>query len=104
MEEYEYAGLDYIMPNCRGRLPRADTQPRYFTDHGDPTQIKNLIDAMKRRGTENLKIAIFDDAPASWAAARNLDLYNSYVSRIGTSASDRYPIDDLDAFYKYVWD
>ena len=104
VEEYEYAGLDYIMPNCRGRLPRAATDKRYFTDHGDPAQIMKLLDAMKRRGTENLKIAIFDDAPASWAAARNLDLYNSYVPTMGNTAADAYPIDDLDAFYKYVWD
>lgn len=104
VEQYEYAGLDFVMPNCRGRLPRADTEPGYDVDHGDPTRIRDLIAAMKRRGTERLKIAIFDDAPASWAAARNKDLYNSYVTVRGSAREDAYPIDDLDAFYKYVWD
>lgn len=104
VEEYVYSGLDYIMPNCRGRLPKADTNPAYYTDHGDPGHIKDLIAAMKRRGEEHLKIAIFDDAPASWAAARNLDLYGSYVPAMGERSEDAYPINDLEAFYKYVWD
>lgn len=104
VEEYVYAGLDYIMPNCRGRLPKADTDRSYYTDHGDPGHIKDLIAALDRRGETNLKIAIFDDAPASWAAARNMDLYRSYVPTMGDTAEDAYPIGDLDAFYKYVWD
>lgn len=104
VEQYEYAGLDFVMPNCRGRLPRAGSDPRYDMDHGDPTRIKDLIAAMKRRGTEHLKIAVFDDAPASWAAARNKDLYDSYVTVRGSAAEDAFPIADLDAFYKYVWD
>lgn len=37
-----------------------------------PTRIKDFIAALQRRNEENLKIAIFDDCPASWAAARNL--------------------------------
>lgn len=104
VEEYVYAGLDYIMPNCRGRLPKADTDPYYYVDHGDPTHIKDLIAALDRRGEEHLKIAIFDDAPASWAAARNMDLYRSYAPTHGDKAEDAYPIADIDAFYKYVWD
>lgn len=104
VEEYLYSGLDYMAPNCRGRLPRAGTEARYNVDHGDPTRIADLIAALERRGTDRLKIAIFDDAPASWAAARNLDLYNSYVSLRGNSAEDRYPVENLDDIYKYIWD
>lgn len=104
VEEYLYSGLDYMVPNCRGRLPKADTDSRYYTDHGDPTHIQKLIAALDRRGTDALKIAIFDDSPASWAAARNLDLHNSYVTTMGNAASDRYPIEDLDEIYKYIWD
>ena len=106
VEEYLYSGMDYMAPNCRGRLPRAATEARYNTDHGDPTRIADLIAALKRRGeeAEHLKIVIFDDAPASWAAARNLDLYNKYTPVTGSSAADRYPIDNLDEIYKYIWD
>ncbi len=106
VEEFLYSGMDYMVPNCRGRLPKADTDARYYTDHGDPTRIAELIAALKRRGTEaeRLKIAIFDDAPASWAAARNLDLYGSYTAQRGNTAADRYPIEDLDDIYKYIWD
>lgn len=104
VEEYLYSGLDYMVPNCRGLLPKGKDDPRYYTDHGDPTHIAKLIAALERRGTDELKIAIFDDAPASWAAARNLDLYGSYVAPMGNAASDRYPIEDLDEIYKYIWD
>ena len=38
---------------------------------------------MKRKGVEDkFKIAIFDDVPASWMAARNLNLYNKYTSAV----------------------
>ena len=113
VEEFVYSGLDYVAANCRGRLPRADTESRYELDHGDPTRIKDLIAAMERRGVEDLKIAIFDDCPASWAAARNFDLYGKYSSVLSYSQQEElgltdaelvYPLDDLDDIYKYIWD
>lgn len=108
VEEFEYSGLDYICPNCRGCLPN----PNKYTDHGDPNRIKDLIAAIKRRGSD-LKIAIFDDAPASWAAARNLDKYGSYTTVLSdndlkskslTDNDQVYPIGNLDDIYKYIWD
>ena len=99
--------------NCRGRLPKADTSSKYNADHGDPTRIPDLIAAMQRRGIENLKIAIFDDCPTSWAAARNLDLYGKYTPVLTNSHKEElnltdkqmlYPIDDLEDIYKYIWD
>ena len=113
VEEFVYSGLDYVAANCRGRLPKADTESRYYPDHGDPTRIKDLLAALKRRGEENLKVCVFDDCPASWAAARNLDLYGSYTSRFSAEQQDKmgltdvevmYPIDDLEEIYKYIWD
>ncbi len=100
VEEMVYSGIDYAIPNCRGRLPKADTDSKYYADHGDPTHISKFIDALKRRGETHLKIAIFDDAPASWAAAMNLDLNGSYSN----PGADAYPIDDFDLCYKYIWD
>ena len=108
VEEFEYSGMDYICPNCRGCLP----DPKKYTDHGDPNRIKDLIAAIKRRGSD-LKVAIFDDAPASWAAARNLDKYGAYVPVLSdndlrnkslTDKDQVYPIDDLNDIYKYIWD
>lgn len=113
VEEYLYSGLDYIAMNCRGRLPKADIDPKYNLDHGDPTKIKELLLAFKRKNVENLKIAIFDDCPASWAAARNFDKFNVYSSVISkdvqtskglTDEEVLYPLDDLDEIYKYIWD
>lgn len=104
VEEFIYSGMDYMVPNCRGRLPKADNDSKYYTDHGDPTRIKELIAALKRRKVENMKIAIFDDCPASWAAARNLDLYGSYTTVMGNKVTDAYPIGDLNDIYKYIWD
>lgn len=105
VEEYLYAGLDYMIPNCRGCLPRADR----YTDHGDPAHIQKLLNALEDRGAKDMKIAIFDDAPASWAAALNFDQNGRYA--FDMAAGDRYPIDDIlddeEAFqniYKYIWD
>lgn len=58
VEEMVYSGLDYVAPNCRGRLPKADTDPAYDRDHGDPTRIKDFVAALQRRNEENLKIAV----------------------------------------------
>lgn len=113
VEEMVYSGLDYVVPNCRGRLPKADVDPAYDKDHGDPTRIKELIAALQRRNEEGLKIAIFDDCPASWAAARNFDLYQTYATLISpetqqskglTDEQVMYPLDKLDDIYKYIWD
>ena len=72
VEEIAYSGMDYAAANCRGSLPYAEILGQ---DHGDPTRIKDMIAAMRRRGVEHkFKIAIFDDCPASWMAARNLKL------------------------------
>ena len=101
VEEFAYCGMDYAMANCRGILPDS----KKYTDHGDPNRLKYLIESMERKGvTDKFKVAIFDDCPASWAAARNLDLYGSYISNL---PEHPYPIDQLDGdggIYKYIWD
>ena len=113
VEEMVYSGVDYVAPNCRGRLPKADTDPAYERDHGDPVHIKEFIAALQRRNEESLNIAIFDDCPASWAAARNFDLYQTYATVISAETQQNkgltdeevmYPLDNLDDIYKYIWD
>ncbi len=103
VEEFAHSGLDYAMANCRGRLPDAAKR----VDHGDPTHLTRLIEAMERRGVaDKFKIAIFDDCPASWAAARNQDMGHGYVDKYPAGAYN-YPLDNLDGedgIYKYIWD
>lgn len=127
-EELAYSGVDYAAINCRGWLPNEAVR----IDHGDPHLVKDMIKAMKRKGVEDkFKIAIFDDVPASWMAARNLNLYNKYTSAVfsledfegydpsrfpekklqpkPTSNEELvYPIDNLDpndplGCYYYIW-
>ncbi len=103
VEEIDYSGQDYVAANCRGYL----AQPGKYIDHGDPNRLKDLVAAMERKGVQDkFKIAIFDDCPSSWSAARNRNLYNSYVTD-----KDRfpYPLDLLDddsdqGIYRYIWD
>lgn len=101
VEEFAYSGMDYAMANCRGILP----DPKKYMDHGDPNRLKYLVEAMERRGVaDKFKVAIFDDCPASWAAARNRDLYGSYEANL---PEHPYPVDQLDGdegIYKYIWD
>lgn len=104
--------MDYVAANTRGRLPKADTDPKYERDHGDPTRIKDFLKALKRRGITDTKVAIFDDTPASWASARNFNLYGAYVYRISEATQKNlnltdeqvlYPLDNLDEIYPYIW-
>jgi hypothetical protein len=68
VEEVAYSGQDYVAMNCRGQA-----SPDHQIDHGRPDKLPDLMAAIRRKGVENrFKIAIFDDTPASWAAARNL--------------------------------
>ncbi len=60
-----------------------------------------MIEAIQRKGLENkFKIAIFDDTPASWSAARNAALgygYDSKPFKDGTRVEgSHYPLLFLD--------
>lgn len=112
VEEIAYSGLDYIAANCRGLQP---SYPKKYVDHGDPTHIKQLIEAMERRGVaDKFKVAIFDDCPASWEAARNEDLGRGYAGYSADNPGQRkpYPLKDIavdtkefqDSIYQYIWD
>ena len=112
VEEIAYSGLDYIAANCRGLQP---SYPKKYVDHGDPTHIHKLIEAMERRGVaDKFKVAIFDDCPASWEAARNEDLGRGYAGYSADNPGKRkpYPLKDIavdskefqDSIYQYIWD
>jgi len=91
-EEIAYSGVDFVAPTLRGYTPNNSR------DAGDPRRLTSLVAAMDRRGLSNaFKIAIFDDNPASWTAARNLDNGDGY---------DYTPLFDCGntANYKYIWD
>lgn len=112
VEELAYSGLDYVAANCRGLQP---SYPKKYVDHGDPTKIKELVAAMERRGVaQAFKIAIFDDCPASWEAARNQDLGRGYAGYNENNPEKRkpYPLKSIavdtkefqDSIYQYIWD
>lgn len=91
-EEIAYSGVDFVAPTLRGYTPNNSR------DAGDPRRLASLVAAMDRRGLSNaFKIAVFDDNPASWTAARNLDNGDGY---------DYTPLFDCGdtANYKYIWD
>lgn len=112
VEEIAYSGLDYIAANCRGLQP---SYPKKYVDHGDPSHLKKLIEAMERRGVaDKFKVAIFDDCPASWEAARNEDLGRGYAGYSTSNPGQRkpYPLKTIntdtkefqDSIYQYIWD
>lgn len=118
VEEIAYSGMDYAAMNCRGTQADLD---KHKIDHGRPDLLPDMIDAMERRGVaDKFKIAIFDDCPASWSAARNEALgygYSSKPKKNGKRVPDSYfPLIDIDlsttagkerfereVFY-YIWD
>lgn len=118
VEEIAYSGMDYAAMNCRGT--QADLA-KHKIDHGRPDLLPDMIAAMERRGVaDKFKIAIFDDCPASWSAARNEALgygYSSKPKKNGVRVSESYfPLIDIDlltlegkerfekeVFY-YIWD
>lgn len=102
VEELAYSGIDFVVANCRGRLVEHATPQ----DHGDPTKLTALVKAMERRGVaDKFKIAVFDDCPASWDAARNYNLGRGYGNSDPKGVlTPLYPIADLDEIYKYIWD
>ena len=112
VEELAYSGVDYVAANCRGLQP---SYPKKYVDHGDPTKINELVAAMERRGVaDKFKIAIFDDCPASWEAARNMDLGRGYAGYSANNPEKRkpYPLNSIaidskefqDSIYQYIWD
>lgn len=112
VEEIAYSGLDYIMMNCRGLQP---DYPNKYVDHGDPTRLKYLVEAMERRGVQDeFKIALFDDCPATWEAARNEALGRGYAGYSSSDPQKRlpYPLKDIevgtkefqDSIFQYLWD
>ena len=116
VEEIAYSGQDYVAMNCRGEASGVD--------HGRPALLPKMIEAIQRKGLENkFKIAIFDDTPASWSAARNAALgygYDSKPFKDGTRVEgSHYPLLFLDPekedqkgpgnefrkeIYYYIWD
>lgn len=102
VEELAYSGVDFVVANCRGRLME-NPNP---LDHGDPTKLAGLVKAMERRGVaDKFKIAVFDDCPASWDAARNYNIGSGYNNSDPLGVlTPLYPITNLDEIYKYIWD
>ena len=118
VEEVAYSGQDYVAMNCRGAA-------NPDIDHGRPDKLADMMAAIERKGVQNrFKIAIFDDTPASWSAARNQHLgygYDNKPTREGKRVpGSHYPLlfidpekDDREngaegefrkGIYYYIWE
>jgi len=117
VEEIAYSGQDYVAMNCRGMA-------NDNIDHGRPDKLLDMMEAIKRKGVEHkFKIAIFDDTPASWSAARNEHKGYGYANQPYKNGvrieGSHYPLLFMDpekedmkgsgnAFrteiYRYIWD
>lgn len=110
VEEMAYSGLDYVAADLRGHSV-------YKTvDHGNPYRLKEMVEALDRRGVRGkFKIALFDDCPASWGALRNYDMGKGYTfSHANDEGGDVFPLEDLPetkaeakaeayGIYNYIW-
>ncbi|MCF3961607.1 DUF5010 domain-containing protein [Streptomyces fuscigenes] len=68
VEELVSAGVDFVAVDVRGYVP-GSAQPN---GGGDPRILTGLVDAINRRGVSGqLKIAAFDDTPASLTDKKN---------------------------------
>jgi len=99
VEELTSAGVDFVAPVLRGYVPGTAVP----NGGGDPRMLSELVDAINRRGVaDRLKIAAFDDTPASMTDQKNMAVHN----RGGYDP----PFDIADAAgtgeggYKYIWD
>jgi Domain of unknown function (DUF5010)/DUF5010 C-terminal domain len=99
VEELTTAGVDFVAVDVRGYVP-GSAQP---DGGGDPRILTGLVDAINRRGVSGqLKIAAFDDTPASLTDKKNQVKHH-------TGGYDP-PFDIGDATgageggYQYIWD
>ncbi|WP_170208633.1 DUF5010 domain-containing protein [Micromonospora pisi] len=99
VEELVTSGVDFVAPVLRGYAPGSAVP----NGGGDPRLLTELVDAINRRGVaDRLKIAAFDDTPASMTDKKNLAVHK----RGGYDPP--FDIADADGTgeggYKYIWD
>ncbi|MCF8361609.1 MAG: DUF5010 domain-containing protein [Prolixibacteraceae bacterium] len=94
-EEIDYSGLDYVALLSRGNQPNAPDR-----GNGNPKHIPKLLNALKVRGANSVKIAIFDDVPNSWSASKN---WNESGGKIYSPRDPKFDCSNPDN-YKYIWD
>ncbi|NMO53397.1 DUF5010 domain-containing protein [Actinoplanes sp. TBRC 11911] len=99
VEELADAGVDFVAPVLRGFTPGSVVPD----GGGDPRLLGELVAAIKRRGVgDRLKIAAFDDTPASLTDAKNRAKHH-------TGGYDPpFDLGDTDGTgeggYEYYWD
>ncbi|MFC4036636.1 DUF5010 domain-containing protein [Streptomyces polygonati] len=99
VEELVSAGVDFVAVDVRGYVP-GSAQPN---GSGDPRILTGLVSAINRRGVAGqLKIAAFDDTPASMT-----DKKNQIVHHTG-GYTPLFDIGDANGTgeggYQYIWD
>ncbi|MFI6779937.1 DUF5010 domain-containing protein [Micromonospora sp. NPDC050276] len=99
VEELVSSGVDFVAPVLRGYAPGSAVP----NGGGDPRLLTELVEAINRRGVaDRLRIAAFDDTPASMTDKKNLAVHK----RGGYDP----PFDLADTAgtgeggYQYIWD
>ena len=93
------AGVDFVAPVLRGYAPG-----RPIPDGGgDPRELSELVAAINRRGAaDRLKVAAFDDTPASMTDKKN------FLAHHTGGYTPRFDMGDVDGSgeggYRYIWD
>jgi hypothetical protein len=99
VEEMTSAGVDFVAVVLRGYIPGSAVP----NGGGDPRLLKGLVDAINRKGvSDKLKIAAFDDTPASLTDKKNLIKHHAggYVPPFDIGDSDGTG----EGGYQYFWD
>ncbi|MEV0186123.1 DUF5010 domain-containing protein [Streptomyces sp. NPDC050625] len=99
VEELVSAGVDFVAMDTRGYVPGSAVP----NQGGDPRAITDLVDAINRGGyADRLKIAAFDDTPASMTDKKN---------QIKHQTGGYTPVFDMgdtsgsgEGGYQYLWD
>jgi hypothetical protein len=99
VEELVSAGVDFVAVDTRGFVPGSSIPD----GAGDPRELTELVDAINRAGAgSKLKVAAFDDIPASMADKKNRVKHH-------TGGQDpRFDMSDTtgagEGGYQYLWD
>lgn len=99
VDELLAAGVDFVAPVLRGYVPGRPVPD----GGGDPRELSRLVEAINRRGAaDRLKIAAFDDTPASMTDKKN------FIAHRTGGYTPTFDMGDVNGTgeggYQYIWD
>ncbi len=99
VDELVSAGVDFVAVDTRGYVPGSAVP----NGGGDPRELTELVDAINRAGnTGTLKIAAFDDTPASMTDKKNQIVHHTGGYTPPFDMGDTTGVGE--GGYQYLWD